>query len=52
MKKIIIIFLIIPLSAIANQDILLNIDKFIVDSVIELSEYQYLKQKKCSILKQ
>ena len=52
MKKIIIIFLIIPLSAIANQDILLNVDKFIVDSVIELSEYQYLKQKKCSILKQ
>jgi len=50
MKKIIIIFLIIPLSAIGNQDSLLNVDESGVHSIIELSEYLELKQTTSSVL--
>ena len=52
MNRIIIIFLVIPFFAIANQDSLLNIDKVGVDSITELSEQVVLKQEKSSLLKQ
>jgi len=52
MKKIIIIFLVIPLFAIANQDSLLNVDKVGVDSVTELFEQEDLKLEMSSLLKQ
>ena len=52
MKRIIIISLVIPLFAIANQDSLLNVDKVGVDSITEISEHVELKQEKISLLKQ
>jgi membrane-bound lytic murein transglycosylase D len=52
MNRILIIFLVLPLFAIANQDSLLNIDKAGVDSITELSEHVELKQEKSSLLKQ
>jgi len=52
MKKIIIIFLILPLTCIANQDSLLNFGKSGVDSITEFSEHLELKLKKSSVLKQ
>jgi len=52
MKKVIIIFLIIPLTCIANYDSLLNFHKSGVDSITEFSENLELKQKKSSVLKQ
>jgi hypothetical protein len=52
MNRIIIIFLVLPLFTIANQDSLLNIDKLDVDSITELSEQEELKREKSSLLKQ
>jgi membrane-bound lytic murein transglycosylase D len=52
MNRFLIIFLVIPFFAIANQDSLLNIDKVGVDSITELSEHVELKQEKSSLLKQ
>jgi len=52
MNRIIIIFLVIPLFTIANQDSLLSVDKVGVDSITELSQQEELKQEKSSILKQ
>jgi len=52
MNRILIIFLVLPFFAIANQDSLLNIDKVGVDSITELSEHVELKQEKSSLLKQ
>ena len=45
MNRILIIFLVLPFFAIANQDSLLNIDKAGVDSITELSEQVELKQE-------
>jgi len=45
MNRIIIIFLVMPLFAIANQDSLSDFDKVGVDSIIELSEIVDLKQE-------
>ena len=45
MNRIIIIILVIPLFAIANQDSLSDFDKVGVDSIIELSEIVDLKQE-------
>jgi len=52
MNRILIIFLVLPFFAIANQDSLLNIDAVGVDSITELSEQVELKQEKRSLLKQ
>jgi len=52
MNRILIIFLVLPFFAIANQDSLLNIDTVGVDSITELSEQVELKQEKSSLLKQ
>ncbi|MBT3612037.1 MAG: LysM peptidoglycan-binding domain-containing protein [Flavobacteriales bacterium] len=52
MKRIIIIFLITPIFAFANQDSLLNVDKVSVDSITELSEHMELKQEKRNLIKQ
>jgi len=52
MNRILIIFLVLPFFAIANQDSLLNINKAVVDSITELSEHVELKQEKSSLLKQ
>ena len=52
MKRIIIIFLVIPLFAIANQDSLLNVDKVCFDSITDLSEEVVVKKDKISLLKQ
>ena len=52
MIRIIIIFLVIPFFAIANQDSLLNIDKGGFDSIAKLSDYLQLKKEHNSHLKQ
>ena len=52
MDRVIIIFLVIPFFAIANQDSILNIDTVGVDNITELSEHVELKQEKSSLLKQ
>ena len=52
MNRILIIFLVLPFFAIANQDSLLNIDTVGVDSISELSEEVELKLEKSSLLKQ
>ncbi len=52
MNKIVIIFLVIPLFAIANQDSLLSVDRFGVDSITESYRQKELEIEKSSILKQ
>jgi len=52
MNRILIIFLVLPFFAIANQDSLLNIDTVGLDCITELSEQVELKQEKSSLLKQ
>ena len=52
MNRIIIIFLVIPLFAFANQDSLLNVDKVGVDSITELFQNEELELEKSSLLKQ
>ena len=52
MNRIIIIFLVMPLFTIANQDSLLTFDKVGIDSIAELSEQEELKLAKSSLLKQ
>jgi membrane-bound lytic murein transglycosylase D len=52
MIRIIIIFLVMPLFTIANQDSLLTFDKVGIDSIAELSEQEELKLAKSSLLKQ
>ena len=52
MNRIIIIFLVMPLFTIANQDSLLTFDKVGIDSIAELSEQEDLKLVKSSLLKQ
>ena len=52
MNRILIIFLILPLFTIANQDSLFNFNKVAVDSITLLSEHEELKIDKSSLLKQ
>jgi len=52
MNKILIIFLVLPFFAIANQDSLLNIDTVGIDSITELFEQVELKHENNSLLKQ
>ena len=52
MNRIIIIFLVMPLFTIANQDSLLTFDKVGIDSIAELSEQEELKIAKSNLLKQ
>ena len=52
MNRILIIFLILPLFTIANQDSLFNFDKVAVDSITLLYEHEELKIDKSSLLKQ
>ena len=52
MKKIIIIFLLVPFFAIANQDSILNNDTVGVDNITGLSDHVELKKEKSSHLKQ
>ena len=52
MNRIIIIFVVIPFFTIANQDILLNVDNFGVDSITELSLHEELERENSNLLKQ
>ena len=52
MNRIIIIFLVMPLFTIANQDSLLTFVKVGIDSIAELSEQEELKLVKSNLLKQ
>jgi len=52
MKKIIVIFLLIPSFAFAYQDSLLIVDNVVVDSITELFEHEELRQEGSSLLKQ